>query len=125
MWIACTLLPQPCCTLTISDSYTFARWLLIGAIPTFLAGTAYNVQELYALQFFIGILGGSFVPCQVRTTEFFDKNVVGRANSLTAGFGNASGGVTYFVMPAVYKALVLDGLGPDTAWRIAFVVPAS
>lgn len=103
--------------------YTFAGCLLIGAIPTFLSGTAYNVQELYALRFFIGILGGSFVPCQVWTTGFFDKNVVGRANSLTAGFGNAGGGVTYFVMPAVYKSLVKDGLSPHDAWRVAFVVP--
>lgn len=47
---------------------TFAGCLLLGAIPTFLAGTAYNASELYALRFFIGILGGSFVPCQVWTT---------------------------------------------------------
>lgn len=103
--------------------WTFAGCLLLGALPTFLAGTAYTVHELYALRFFIGILGGSFVPCQVWTTAFFDKNVVGRANSLTAGFGNAGGGVTYFVMPAVYKALVKDDLTPDVAWRVAFVVP--
>lgn len=47
---------------------TFAGCLLIGAIPTFLSGTAYTAGELYALRFFIGILGGSFVPCQVWTT---------------------------------------------------------
>merc|ERR1711981_289759 len=64
--------------------YTFAGCLLIGAIPTFLAGTAFNASELYALRFFIGILGGSFVPCQVWTTGFFDKNIVGTANSFTA-----------------------------------------
>lgn len=103
--------------------YTFAGCLLIGAIPTFLSGTAYNRSELYALRFFIGILGGSFVPCQVWTTGFYDKNIVGTANSLTAGFGNAGGGVTYFVMPAVYKSLVKNGLKPDTAWRVTFIVP--
>ena len=97
--------------------------MLIGAIPTFLSGTAYNFSQLCALRFFIGILGGSFVPCQVWTTGFFDKNVVGTANSLTAGFGNAGGGVTYFVMPAVYKALVGDGLSEHTAWRVAYIVP--
>lgn len=48
--------------------WTFAGCLLIGAIPTFLSGTAYNFAELCALRFFIGILGGSFVPCQVWTT---------------------------------------------------------
>ena len=103
--------------------YTFAACLLVGAIPTFLAGTAHNAAQLYALRFFIGILGASFVPCQVWTTGFFDKNIVGTANSLTAGLGNAGGGITYFVMPAVYKALVGDGLTPHVAWRVSFVVP--
>ncbi|WPG97525.1 Hypothetical protein R9X50_00030200 [Acrodontium crateriforme] len=103
--------------------YTFAGCLLLGAIPTFLAGTAFKANELYALRFFIGILGGSFVPCQVWTTGFFDKNIIGTANSLTAGLGNAGGGITYFVMPAVYKALVGDGLSSHVAWRVSFVVP--
>jgi MFS transporter, NNP family, nitrate/nitrite transporter len=103
--------------------WTFAGTLLIGAIPTFLAGTAYTFSELCALRFFIGILGGSFVPCQVWTTAFFDKNVVGTANALTAGFGNAGGGVTYFVMPAVFASLVKNGLSTSTAWRVSFVVP--
>lgn len=102
---------------------TFAGCLLIGAIPTFLAGTAYNVHQLYAVRFFIGILGGSFVPCQVWTTAFYDKNIVGTANALTAGLGNAGGGITYFVMPAVYESLVGDGLTPHVAWRVTFVVP--
>lgn len=97
--------------------------MLVGAIPTFLSGTAYNFSQLCALRFFIGILGGSFVPCQVWTTGFYDKNVVGTANSLTAGFGNAGGGVTYFVMPAVYKSLVSDGLSQHVAWRVAYIVP--
>lgn len=103
---------------------TFAGCLLIGAIPTFLAGTVYNVGQLYACRFFIGILGGSFVPCQVWTTGFYDKNIVGTANSLTAGLGNSGGGITYFVMPAIYDSLHLDrGLSPHVAWRVTFIVP--
>src|SRR5262249_3050961 len=45
------------------------------------------------------------------------------ANALTGGLGNLGGGVTYFVMPAVYDALVGDGLTPHIAWRVAFIVP--
>ncbi|KAK5125186.1 hypothetical protein LTR85_000862 [Meristemomyces frigidus] len=116
------LVAGPACD-RFGPRYTFAGCLLIGAIPTFLAGTAYNVSELYALRFFIGILGGSFVPCQVWTTGFYDKNIVGTANSLTAGFGNAGGGITYFVMPAVYNSLVGEGLTPHVAWRVAFICP--
>ncbi|KAF2219877.1 nitrate transporter-like protein [Elsinoe ampelina] len=103
---------------------TFAGCLLIGAIPTFLAGTIKNAGGLYAIRFFVGILGGSFVPCQVWTTGFFDKNIVGTANSLTAGFGNAGGGVTYFVMPAIYNSLRTQrGMSAGVAWRVSFVVP--
>jgi NNP family nitrate/nitrite transporter-like MFS transporter len=117
------LIAGPACD-RFGPRYTFAGCLLIGAIPTFLSGTAYNVQQLYALRFFIGILGGSFVPCQVWTTGFFDKNVVGTANSIAAGFGNAGGGITYFAMPAIYNSFVTQqGLTPHVAWRVSFVVP--
>ncbi|KAF4556318.1 ECT1 transporter [Elsinoe fawcettii] len=103
---------------------TFAGCLLLGAIPTFLAGTIKNAGGLYAIRFFVGILGGSFVPCQVWTTGFFDKNIVGTANSLTAGLGNAGGGITYFVMPAIYNSLRTNqGLTARVAWRVSFVVP--
>jgi MFS transporter, NNP family, nitrate/nitrite transporter len=68
--------------------------LLAGAIPTAMAGLVVNPNGLIALRFFVGILGASFVPCQVWTTAFFDKNVVGTANALAAGWGNAGGGIT-------------------------------
>jgi NNP family nitrate/nitrite transporter-like MFS transporter len=74
--------------------------MVLGAIPSALAGTATNAGGLIAIRFFVGILGGTFVPCQVWCTGFFDKNCVGRANALAAGWGNAGGGITYFVMPA-------------------------
>lgn len=103
---------------------TFAGCLLIGAIPTFLAGTAYSVAQLYALRFFIGILGGSFVPCQVWMTGFFDKNIVGTGNAFAAGFGNSGGGITYFLMPAIYDSFVKNQhLTPHVAWRVSFVIP--
>ncbi|KAE9975385.1 hypothetical protein BLS_002614 [Venturia inaequalis] len=116
------LVAGPMCDL-IGPRYTFAGCLFAGAIPTFLAGTVNTASGLMALRFFIGILGGSFVPCQVWSTGFFDKNVVGTANSLTGGLGNAGGGITYFVMPAVFNSLVSDGLRPHVAWRVAFIVP--
>lgn len=104
--------------------WTFAVILLTGAIPTALAGTATTPAGLITLRFFIGILGGSFIPCQVWTTAFFDKTVVGTANSLTAGLGNAGGGITYFVMPAILNSLIRQQrLTPHVAWRVAFVVP--
>ncbi|KAK7546704.1 major facilitator superfamily domain-containing protein [Phyllosticta citricarpa] len=103
--------------------WTFAGCLLIGAVPTFLAGTVYNAAGLMVLRFFVGILGGSFVPCQVWTTGFFDKNVVGTANSITAGLGNMGGGLTFYASPRIYESLVSHGLTKHVAWRVGFVAP--
>jgi NNP family nitrate/nitrite transporter-like MFS transporter len=78
----------------IGPRLTFASLLFLGAIPTALAGTAHNAMGLYFIRFFVGILGGTFVPCQVWTTGFYDKNVVGTANALVGGWGNSGGGIT-------------------------------
>ncbi|KAI1643919.1 nitrate transporter [Daldinia loculata] len=103
--------------------WVFAGTLLVGSIPLGLAPLVHNAQGLYVSRFFIGILGGSFVPCQVWSTGFFDKNVVGTANALTGGWGNAGGGITYFIMPAVFDSFVARGYSDGVAWRLTFVVP--
>jgi NNP family nitrate/nitrite transporter-like MFS transporter len=60
----------------------------------------------------------------VWSTGFFDKNVVGTSNALTAGWGNAGGGITYFVMPAIFDSLMKDQhLSLHVAWRVSFIVP--
>lgn len=101
----------------------FAGILLLGSLPIGLAPLVHDASSLYASRFFIGILGGSFVPCQVWSTGFFDKNVVGTANALTGGFGNAGGGITYFIMPAIYDSFVHMGYAPGPAWRLTFIIP--
>ena len=41
-----------------------------------------------------------------------------------AGIGNAGGGITYFVMPAIFDSLVEKrNHTPHKAWRVTFVVP--
>ena len=117
------LIAGPACD-RYGPKWTFAGILLLGAIPTALAGTVTTPAGLITVRFFVGVLGGSFIPCQVWTTGFFDKKIVGTANSLAAGFGNAGGGVTYFVMPAIFNSLVQrQGLSAHAAWRVAFLVP--
>ena len=104
--------------------WTYICILLAGSIPTVLAGAVTNVSGVIALRFFVGILGGTFVPCQVWSTGFFDKNVVGTSNALIGGWGNSGGGITYFLMPLIYDSLRADqGLSSHVAWRVAFVVP--
>jgi NNP family nitrate/nitrite transporter-like MFS transporter len=63
------------------------------------------------------------VPCLVWSTGFFDKNIVGTANALTGGFGNAGGGITYFIMPAVFESFRGMGHTPSQSWRLTFIVP--
>ncbi|KAF9239855.1 major facilitator superfamily domain-containing protein [Melanogaster broomeanus] len=96
--------------------------LILGAIPSGLAGTVSTANGLYIVRFFIGILGGTFVPCQAWTTAFFDTNVVGTANALAGGWGNAGGGFTFIIMIALFNRLVADGLTPHVAWRAAFAI---
>ena len=101
----------------------FGGLLLVGSIPLGLAPLVHDATSLYVSRFFIGVLGGSFVPCQVWSTSFFDVNVVGTTNAIAGGFGNAGGGITYFIMPAVYDTLVSYGHAPAQAWRLTFLVP--
>jgi MFS transporter, NNP family, nitrate/nitrite transporter len=50
--------------------------------------------------------------------------VVGSANALIGGWGNAGGGITYFLMPMIYDSLKDDqGLTSPQAWRVAMIVP--
>ncbi|KAL2169540.1 hypothetical protein VTG60DRAFT_5933 [Thermothelomyces hinnuleus] len=102
----------------------FSAILLLGSIPIGLAPLIKDATGLYIIRLFIGILGGSFVPCQVWCTGWFDKTVVGTANALSGGWGNAGGGITFFIMPAVFDSLVHHwGHTHREAWRITFVVP--
>ncbi|PCH33008.1 nitrate transporter [Wolfiporia cocos MD-104 SS10] len=96
--------------------------LVIGAIPSGLAGTIDSASGLYIVRFFIGFLGATFVPCQAWTSVFFDTGIVGRANALTGGWGNAGGGFTFIIMLAVYNQLCADGLSNHVAWRASFAI---
>jgi MFS transporter, NNP family, nitrate/nitrite transporter len=54
----------------------------------------------------------------------FQKDVVGFANALVAGWGNMGGGVTQVLMVAIVawlQGLVSD----DLAWRLSFLVPGA
>lgn len=113
----------PLCDL-FGSRKVYASFLFLGCLPIGLAPLVKNATGLYISRFFIGILGGTFVPCQVWCTGFFDKNVVGTANAISGGWGNAGGGITYFIMPAVFDSLVASrGMSESEAWRVTFVVP--
>ncbi|KAL2757478.1 hypothetical protein ACRALDRAFT_2057225 [Sodiomyces alcalophilus JCM 7366] len=116
------LLAGPACD-KFGSRLVFGGLLLLGALPVGLAPLVKDATGLYISRFFIGVLGATFVPCQVWCTGFFDKNIVGTANALAGGWGNAGGGITYFVMPAVFDAFRARGHSPGVAWRLTFIVP--
>lgn len=99
-----------------------AGLLIAGSIPSGLAGTIKDAQGLYIIRFFIGILGGTFVPCLAWSTCFFDKSIVGTANALCGGWGNLGGGITFVVMVALYQSLIERGLTDSQAWRASFAL---
>lgn len=94
--------------------------LILGAIPSGLAGLVRNIHGLEAVRFFISILGGTFVPTQAWTTTFFDKSIVGTANAFAGGWGNLGGGVTVAVMIGLYERFLKAGLSSHLAWRVCF-----
>ncbi|KAG2224472.1 hypothetical protein INT45_010538 [Circinella minor] len=98
--------------------------LVCGSIPCGFTGLLQNGPGLIAVRAFIGILGGSFVPCQFWTTQMFSPSIVGTANSISAGWGNMGAGITYILMPAIYDGIA-SHIGSEMAWRITFVVPAT
>ncbi|CAG8540198.1 3014_t:CDS:1 [Acaulospora colombiana] len=100
-----------------------ASVLILGAIPTALAGLVRNNTDLVIVRFFIGILGASFVPCQFWTTQLFNSNAVGVANAIAAGWGNMGGGLTYLLMPLIFD-LINRYYPYNVAWRLAMIFPA-
>lgn len=102
--------------------WALAGTLLIGAVPTAFVPLVNNISGIYAIRFFIGLLGGTFVPCQYWTTVLFDKKIVGRANALSGGWGNAGGGVAFFAMPAVMNSLRARGYTLEKSWKYSFDV---
>jgi NNP family nitrate/nitrite transporter-like MFS transporter len=54
----------------------------------------------------------------------FAPNIVGTANATAAGWGNLGGGVTQvFMVIVLFNPFKDAGMSPNTAWRVAMVVP--
>ncbi|CAF1324863.1 unnamed protein product [Didymodactylos carnosus] len=97
--------------------------LLAGAIPTAFVPLVDSYRKLLTVRLFVGILGGTFVPCQAWLGQFYENNIIGRVNALAAGWGNAGGGATFFLMPALVIALQKYGnFSLHRAWTLSFVV---
>ncbi|SJX64096.1 related to nitrate transporter [Sporisorium reilianum f. sp. reilianum] len=97
-----------------------AALLILGAIPSGLAALVTSAGGLYAVRFFISILGATFVTCQAWCSTFYDKSVVGTANAFSGGWGNMGGGVTIAAMIGLFERYRAAGYSPHLSWRLCF-----
>ncbi|XP_045170235.1 uncharacterized protein LOC123532740 [Mercenaria mercenaria] len=98
--------------------------LMIGAIPLAFSGLIKSGTGLIIVRLCVGILGGTFIPCQFWTSATFNVKIVGTANALVGGWGNLGGGFTFIIMPALFELVKLFGADEFLAWKIALVIPA-
>jgi NNP family nitrate/nitrite transporter-like MFS transporter len=102
---------------------TYTVLLLLGSLPVMGIGLAHSYQSFLLFRLAIGAIGASFVITQYHTSIMFAPRVVGTANAFTAGWGNLGGGVTQWLMPLIFGAIL--GLGADRflSWRLAMIIP--
>lgn len=102
---------------------TYTALLILGSIPVIGIGFAHDFTSFLIFRLLIGIIGASFVITQYHTSLMFAPNVVGTANATSAGWGNLGGGVTQFVMPAIFAFFVgALGLSEAVGWRASMFV---
>jgi len=100
-----------------------AGLLILGSLPVMCIGLSHDYTSFLIFRLAIGMIGASFVVTQYHTSVMFAPNVVGSANAAAAGWGNLGGGVTQFVMPLLFVALLSLGVGAWWGWRLAMLVP--
>lgn len=102
-----------------------AALLIGGGILVMLSSLVNTSSGLIAIRFFIGLVGGAFVPCQYWTMMMFGTRVVGTANAFAGGWGNLGGGFALFFVATMIQAILNGGVAPETAWRYAMLIPGS
>ncbi|TKT87363.1 MFS transporter [Dyadobacter frigoris] len=102
---------------------TYTALLGICSIPVMTVGLVHSYEGFLLFRLAIGVIGASFVITQYHTSVMFDKKIVGTANAVAGGWGNLGGGVTNMVMPLIFAGFIGAGYLPESAWRLAMIVP--
>lgn len=97
--------------------------LIGGGILVSFSSLVNSANGLLCVRFFIGLVGGAFVPCQYWTTMMFGTRVVGTANAFAGGWGNLGGGFALFFVASIISSIRHNGVADETAWRYAMLVP--
>jgi NNP family nitrate/nitrite transporter-like MFS transporter len=102
---------------------TYSALLGLCSVPVMTVGLVHSYEGFLLFRLAIGVIGASFVITQYHTSVMFDKKIVGTANAVAGGWGNLGGGVTNMVMPLIFSGFIGLGYLPESAWRIAMVIP--
>src|ERR1022692_444379 len=105
----------------IGPRRTYTWLLILGSLPVMGVGLAHDYRSFLFFRLAIGAIGASFVITQFHTSVMFAPNVIGTANTTTAGWGNLGGGVTQFAMPLLFSAFMAYGAGSWWSWRLAML----
>lgn len=103
----------------------YSALLLFGSLPVMGIGFAHSYHTFLVFRLAIGLVGASFVVTQYHTSVMFSRSVVGTANAITAGWGNLGGGVTQWIMPLLFGAIVGLGVDKSVGWRVAMIIPGA
>jgi NNP family nitrate/nitrite transporter-like MFS transporter len=106
----------------IGPRLTYTGLLLLGSLPVMGISLAHGYGLFLVMRLLIGVIGASFVITQYHTSVMFAPNVVGTANAVSAGWGNMGGGVTQFLMPAVFLFFIGRGMSHAHAWRGSMIL---
>ncbi|HSV14893.1 MAG TPA: MFS transporter [Tepidisphaeraceae bacterium] len=105
----------------IGPRLTYTGLLILGSLPVMGIALVHGYGSFMLMRLAIGVIGASFVITQYHTSIMFAPNIVGTANATSAGWGNMGGGVTQFVMPALFLWFISHGMSRSGSWRASMV----
>ena len=96
---------------------------LLTSSATFCMAAVSTPAGFITVRLCIGFSLATFVACQFWCSTMFSPRIVGSANAVAAGWGNAGAGFTNLLFPYIFSGI--ENTQPAyIAWRIAFFIPA-